>query len=240
MFPFFSQPKPQSNGASAQQKKNLKSVQRYLDIAEIRDGAVILKNGGLRAALMVSSINFALKSQDEQEAIIYHFQNFINSLDFSVQILINSRKLNIEDYYSALLVREKEQPNELLKIQIAEYRNFIKGLVEMSNIVSKNFYVIVPYSAAEDFAQLGKGFLGGLAGKRSVEQKFTFKEEEFDKNRGQLWQRVEHVANGLAGVGIRTTPLNTQELIELFYMLYNPEISERGGLAAMEELDIAR
>ncbi|MBU3965202.1 hypothetical protein KKG29_01660 [Patescibacteria group bacterium] len=240
MFPFSSQPKNlKANGVSAQ-KKNFKSVQRYLDIAEIRDGVVILKNGGLRAAMMVSSINFALKSQDEQEAIVYHFQNFLNSLDFSVQIAINSRKLNIEDYYSALLLREKEQSNELLKIQIAEYRNFIKGLVEMSNIVSKNFYAIVPYSAAEDFAQLSKGFLGGLAGKGSTEQKFTFKEEEFDKNKGQLWQRVEHVANGLAGIGIRTTPLNTQELIELFYMLYNPDISERGGLAAMEELDIAK
>lgn len=240
---FFSSNKTQSisqpNGVYAS-KKNLQSVQRHLDIAEIRDGTIILKNGAIRAVMMVSSINFALKSQDEQEAIIYHFQNFINALDFSVQILVNSRKLNIEDYYKTLSIREKEQPNELLKVQISEYRNFIKELVEMSNIVSKTFYIAIPYSAQEELADLGKGVLGAFGGKKNAKQAAVFKEEEFGKNKGQLLQRVQHVAGGLAGMGLKMTALNTQELIELFYLLYNPEISERGGLAAMEELDVAR
>ncbi len=198
-----------------------------------------MKNGTLKAVLMVSSINFALKSQEEQEAIIYRFQNFLNSLDFSVQIVISSRKLNIEDYYKILSIKEREQPHELLKIQIGEYRNFIHELVEMANIVSKTFYVAVSFSQSEDLLSLGKGIFGQM-GKQDKKQKLIFKEEEFEKNRGQLLQRVQHIANGLAGMGLKMTTLNTQELIELFYTLYNPSVSEHGGLAAVEELDIAK
>lgn len=235
MFPF-PDTKNKDNNAK---KKGFAGVQKYLDINAIREGTVIMKNGTLKAVLMVSSINFALKSQEEQEAIIYRFQNFLNSLDFSVQIVISSRKLNIEDYYKILSIREREQPNELLKIQIGEYRNFIHELVEMANIVSKTFYVAVSFSQSEDFFNLGKGVLGSL-GKKDAKEKFIFKEEEFGKNRGQLLQRVQHIANGLAGLGLKMTALNTQELIELFYTLYNPSVSEHGGLAAVEELDIAR
>lgn len=221
-------------------KKTLAGAQKYLDISAIREGTVITKNGSLKAVLMVSSINFALKSQEEQEAIIYRFQNFLNSLDFSVQIVISSRKLNIEDYYKILTIREREQANELLKVQIGEYRNFIRELVEMANIVSKTFYVAVSYSQSEELLNIGKGVLGKLGGKKDMKQKFIFKEEEFEKNRSQLLQRVQHVASGLAGMGLKMTTLNTQELVELFYTLYNPSISEHGGLAAVEELDIAR
>lgn len=240
MFPFSSKTSNSQPSGVYADKNNLKSVQRYLDIAEIREGTVILKNGGLRAVMMVSSINFALKSQDEQEAIIYHFQNFLNSLDFSAQIVVNSRKINIEDYYKILTLREKEQANEMLKVQIGEYRNFIKELVEMANIVSKTFYISVPYSPAEELAELGKGILSQLGTKKNMGQTITFKEEEFGKNKGQLLQRVQHIASGLAGMGLKMTTLNTQELIELFYSLYNPAISEHGGLAAVEELDIAK
>ncbi len=221
-------------------KKKYSGVQKYLDINAIREGTVIMKNGTLKAVLMISSINFALKSQEEQEAIIYRFQNFLNSLDFSVQIIISSRKLNIEDYYKILSIREREQANELLKIQIGEYRNFIHELVEMANIVSKTFYVAISYSQSEELFNIGKGVLGQLGSNKDLKQKFIFKEEEFGKNRGQLLQRVQHVANGLAGMGLKMTTLNTQELIELFYTLYNPSVSEHGGLAAVEELDIAR
>ncbi len=228
-----------TNNKEDSKKKKFAGVQKYLDINAIREGTVIMKNGTLKAVLMVSSINFALKSQEEQEAIIYRFQNFLNSLDFSVQIVISSRKLNIEDYYKILSIREREQANELLKIQIGEYRNFIHELVEMANIVSKTFYVAVSFSQSEDFFNLGKGVLDSL-GKKDAKEKFIFKEEEFGKNRGQLLQRVQHVANGLAGLGLKMTALNTQELIELFYTLYNPSVSEHGGLAAVEELDIAR
>ncbi len=160
-------------------------------------------------------------------------------MDFSIQIIISSRRLNIEDYYKSLSIREREQPNELLKVQIGEYRNFIHELVEMANIVSKTFYVAISFSQSENIFDLGKGMLGQL-GQNDAKQKLVFKEEEFEKNRGQLLQRVQHVANGLAGMGLKMTSLNTQELIELFYTLYNPSVSEHGGLAAVEELDIAR
>lgn len=223
-----------------ERKKNIASFQRYLDISEIKEGTVILKNQNLRAVLMVSSINFALKSQEEQDAIIYHFQNFLNSLDFSIQIIVSSRKLNIEDYYKTLMIREKEQSNELLKIQIGEYRNFIKDLIEMSNIVNKTFYIIVPYSPSEELVQAGKSFLANLTqpgGAKKGEN--SFRSEDFAKNRNQLMQRVQHIASGLSGVGVKMTALNTQELIELFYTIYNPEISEHGGLTAIEQLDVA-
>lgn len=218
-------------------QRSANSFQRYLDISEIKDGTVILKNHGLRAVLMVSSINFALKSQEEQDAIIYHFQGFLNSIDFSIQIVVSSRKLNIEDYYKTLEIREKEQSNELLKIQIGEYRNFIKELIEMSNIVNKTFYIVVPYSSSEELAQVGKSFLSGLGG--SNKPASSFLSEDFIKDRNQLMQRVQHVASGLSGVGVKMTTLNTQELIELFYTIYNPEISEHGGLTAIEQLDVA-
>lgn len=220
-----------------ERRKNVNSFQRYLDISEIKDGVVVLKNQGLRAVMMVSSINFALKSQEEQDAIIYHFQNFLNSLDFSIQIVISSRKLNIEDYYETLTTREKEQSNELLKVQIGEYRNFIKELIEMSNIVNKTFYIVVPYSSSEELAQAGKDFLSGLSGAKKIAS--SFRSEDFLKNRNQLMQRVQHIASGLGGVGVKMTTLNTQELIELFYTIYNPEISEHGGLTAIEQLDVA-
>lgn len=229
-----------TNKEGGAKKNTYSGVQKYLDINAIREGTVIMKNGTLKAVLMISSINFALKSQEEQEAIIYRFQNFLNSLDFSVQIIISSRKLNIEDYYKILSIREREQANELLKIQIGEYRNFIHELVEMANIVSKTFYVAISYSQSEELFNIGKGVLGQLGPNKDLKQKFIFKEEEFGKNRGQLLQRVQHVANGLAGMGLKMTTLNTQELIELFYTLYNPSVSEHGGLAAVEELDIVR
>ncbi|MBU4141634.1 hypothetical protein KKE99_02055 [Patescibacteria group bacterium] len=223
-----------------EKRKNIASFQRYLDIGEIKEGVIVLKDQNLRAVLMVSSINFALKSQEEQDAIIYHFQNFLNSLDFSIQIVISSRRLNIEDYYKTLMIREKEQSNELLKVQIGEYRNFIKELIEMSNIVNKTFYIVVPYSPSEELAQVGKSFLSGLTQKGGAKKSASsFRSEDFLKNRNQLMQRVQHIASGLSGVGVKMTTLNTQELIELFYTIYNPEISEHGGLTAIEQLDIA-
>lgn len=222
-----------------QKTKSVNSFQKYLDISEIKEGTVVLKNQGLRAVLMVSSINFALKSQEEQDAIIYHFQNFLNSIDFSIQVVISSRRLNIEDYYKTLMIREKEQSNELLKVQIGEYRNFIKELIEMSNIVNKTFYIIVPYSPSEDLAGAGKSLISGLTPGGGEKKTTSFRSEDFVKNRNQLMQRVQHIASSLSGVGVKMTTLNTQELIELFYTIYNPEISEHGGLTAIDQLDVA-
>jgi hypothetical protein len=133
---------------STPEKQNLKGVssQNYLEITEIKDNVVIMKNGSLRAVLMVSSVNFALKSIDEQDAIIYRYQSFLNSLDFSIQIVVNSRKLNIDSYLDVLREEEKKQTSDLLRMQINSYIDYIGGLVKMANIVTKTFYIVIPFS----------------------------------------------------------------------------------------------
>lgn len=226
-----------------QKKPPQSSTQEYLDILEIKDGVIILRNGGLRTIIMVSSINFALKSTGEQDAIIYHYQNFLNSLDFPIQILINSRKLNIKQYLEMIKIKEKEQPNELLRIQTSEYLEFIQGLIEMANIINKTFYIIVPFSPVQ---LKSKSFIDKVItgiGLQQSERKggIKFSEENFKKYKNQLLQRVNHILSGLSGIGLRMVVLDNQEIIEVLYKIYNPGISsDKDILAKIEELDIAR
>ena len=204
-----------------------KASQEFLPIKTIRDGIVILKDGGLRSILMTSSINFELKSSQEQDAVILQFQNFLNSLDFSVQFFITSRRLNIEPYLDTLRERQKMEPGELLKIQIAEYIEFVKNFVETSNIVAKTFYAVVPYSPP--IIELEAGALKKVFsafGKKTRPD--ANKQEKFEEQRTQLYQRVDTVKQGLTRTGVRAVPLNTEELIELFYGLYNPGEIEKG------------
>jgi len=212
------------------------STQQYLEISEIKDNIVVLKKGGLRAVLMVSSINFALKSIDEQDAIIYHFQSFLNSMDFPIQIVINSRQLNLDNYLSQLKEKEKRQTNDLLRLQTASYLEYVQGLIKMANIVTKTFYVVVPFAPSET---KGEGTMSKLKAIRMSTSKILGSREMFEKYKDQLWQRVDHVVGNLSGTGLRMTVLNTQELIELYYNLYNPEISEKKGLADINDLDLA-
>ena len=216
--------------------KKFSSTQQYLDISEIKDNVVVLKKGGLRSVLMVSSINFALKSIDEQDAIIFHFQSFLNSLDFPIQIVINSRQLNLDNYINQLKDKEKKQTNDLLRLQTASYLEYIQGLVKMANIVTKTFYIAVPFAPSE---VKGEGTMGKLRAISLSASKIMGGREAFEKYKDQLWQRVDHVVNNLSGTGLRMTVLNTQELIELYYNLYNPEISEKKGLADINDLDLA-
>jgi len=217
------------------QKKIGLSSQKYIPIAEIKEGVVIMKNSTLRAVLMVSSINFFLKSIDEQDAIIYHYQGFLNSLGFSVQILINSRRLNLDSYIELLKEQEKKQTNELLRMQTSSYIEYIQGLVRMSNIVTKTFYIVVPFSSSET---KGGGILSKI-GSIASPSRIISNREAFEKYKDQLLQRVDHIIENLSGAGLRMTMLNTQELIELYYNLYNPEISEKSGLADINDLDLA-
>lgn len=115
------------------------STQKYVDVEEVRDGVIVLKNGSLRAVLLVSSINFDLKATEEQDSIIGQYQNFLNSLDFPIQIIVSSRKLNINPYLDYLKKKETQLTNDLLRLQLAEYQNFIKNLTDVSNIMSKFF-----------------------------------------------------------------------------------------------------
>lgn len=201
-----------------------KSTQDFMPIKEIRDGVMIIKDGSYRMVMMASSLNFALKSEDEQEAIIYQFQNFLNSLDFPVQIFIESRKLNIEPYLATLQEAEKKQASELLKIQIKEYMEFVKGFVSSNDIVSKMFYIVVSYQSSADILKKSffSDFVSGLKGPKDKKEIANIANEDFGKCKIQLQQRVDVVIQGLVRCGVRVVPLNTEELIELFYKLFNP------------------
>lgn len=197
------------------------ATQQFLDIAEIEEDVVVLKNGALRAILAVSAINFDLKSSDEQEAIIAQYQNFLNSLDFPIQILISSRKMNVDKYMAFVEKKEKEQTSDLLRLQTAEYKNFIHQLVSVSNIMDKNFYIIVPFAPVENTE---KSFLGNLFSRNTARKDIMQKRENFETYKNQLLQRADHIEAALSGIGTRITMLRTQELIELIYNAYNPNL----------------
>jgi len=198
------------------------STQQFLEVDQIREGTVVMKNKSLRGVIMVSSQNFALKSEEEQQAIIYQFQNFLNSLDFSLEVVVQSRRLNITGYLEKLKEMEKKHENELLKIQTAEYQKFIQELIVGGSIMSKNFFAVVPFTLVEiPGMQATKGFLG-------KPQSVSPTEDQFQRAKAQLWQRMEFVALGLRRCGLQCIPLNTSELIELFWSLYHPEEAEVG------------
>lgn len=218
------------------QKENQNiSTLKYVDIETIENGVVLLKNGSLRAVLLVSSINFDLKSSDEQMAIVGAYQSFLNSLDFPIQILINSRKLNIRPYLETLKENEKKQRNDLLKIQIAEYRNFVKNLTEVTNIMNKSFYIVVPFSPIE--SEQG-GVLSRISALINPSQVVKEKRELFETYKSQLWQRVDHVAAALSSTGLHFTTLNTDELIELFYNAYNPSVYAQSNIKNVAKLEL--
>lgn len=217
-------------------KKNpYPSTQRYLDIAEIKEDSVVLKDGTVRAVLLVASINFALKSEDEQEAIIQAHVNFLNSFEHPLEIVVQSRKLNIDGYLESLKKMEKEQTNELLRMQTVEYRHFVRELVEMGDIMTKRFYVVIPYNPLSDkqkssFLRFLDLFQPAMIVKLS--------KKNFQKRRYALFQRVEHIINGLNSVGLAAVPLDTQALIELYYNCYNMDVFENQKLADVNKLRI--
>lgn len=204
-----------------------KPTQSFVPIKEVRDGIVILKDGSYRSIVMSSSMNFALKSEDEQRAIIGQFQNFLNSLDFSAQIFVQSRRLDIRPYLALLEERYKEQVNELMKIQTREYIEFIKKFTENSNIMTKTFFIIIPYSPAllQGKSNPIKNFLPG--NKQTMEQTAETKAEQFEESRLQIEERVAIVDQGLMRCGLRTIPLGTEEVVELFYKIFNPGEMEK-------------
>lgn len=207
--------------------------QQIINIEEVRDGVLIMKDGTLKVILMASSLNFALKSADEQTAVILQYQNFLNSLDFSVQFFVQSRKINIEPYLDTLKETKEQQTNELLQIQISEYIEFIRTFVKASNIVNKNFYIVIPFAppvftTAEEGVKGIMNMLKGLWGSTEIKKQEGLSPQKFEEYKNQLWQRMENVVAGLTRTGVRAVPLNTEELIELFYGLYNPGELERG------------
>lgn len=211
------------------------ATQQFLKVSEVKEGVIVLKNGTLRAVLAVSAINYDLKSSSEQEAIIEQYQNFLNSLDFPIQILIVSRKLNMDHYNEFITKKEKEQPNELLRLQISEYRNFINQLVSVSNIMDKDFYIVVPFSPIENKES---GFFSNLFAMANPQKKIIERQETFETYKNQLFQRIDQISASLSGIGLRITPLQTQELIELLYNSYNPDVFTLTQLSEVGKLDL--
>jgi len=203
------------------------ATQQFLEVEDIREGVLILKNNSIRGILMVSSINFALKSEEEQTAIIYAFQSFLNSLDFFCQIVVQSRNINITPYLDSLKDLEERQTNELLRNQTATYREFIKNMVVGDMVMTKNFFVVVPYNLMEIFGvKKATSQFNFFQSPQKQERKIT--DEEFQRCKSQLWQRMEYLAMGLRRCGLEAVPLTTPEIIELFWAIHHPDQAEIG------------
>ena len=204
------------------------ATQAFLEVQDIREGVLLLKNNSIRGILMTSSINFALKSEEEQTATIYAFQNFLNSLDFFCQIVVQSRNINITPYLDSLKDLEERQTNELLKKQTTSYREFIKEMVVGDVVMTKSFYIVIPYNLMEIFGIKGtqKKFNFGAAPGSTNNKPIT--DDEFERCKAQLWQRMEYVSMGLRRCGLEAIPLTTPELIELFWSIHHPDQAEIG------------
>lgn len=211
------------------------STQRYLKISDIKRDTVIMKDGTLRAVLMVSSINFALKSEEEQEAIIGGYVSFLNNLDFPIQIIIQSRELNIAGYLENMTKKANEQPNELLKSQTVQYIDYIKQLVSLGKIMNKHFYIVVPYNPLSDKR---KNFWQSLIEAFRPIDVINLKEERFLDLKKQLEARIDSISGGLSSIGLTTARLDTQGLIELFYNAYNQETAANQPLDSIEKINI--
>jgi len=208
------------------------SSQELVSISEIRQGTVVLKTGGLRRVLLAAGVNFELKSQAEQEVLVTGFQEFLTSLDFAIQIIVHSRKINIDDYLKEIETLSEKETNELLKLQSQEYITFVRSFLDLYRVMEKKFFVVVPYDPVEISARAVRGGLSKILKRQAP----TFapeilSEDDFRRYQNQLLTREEQVVAGLARLGIKTIPLGTEELIEVYHSLYNPKEREKKTLA---------
>ena len=199
---------------------NAKATQEFIPIKEIRDGIIVLKGGELRAIVLANSVNLSLKSSDEQKATILQFQNFLNTLDFPVQISVQSRRLDIRPYLLLLENRIKVQSEPLIKLQTKEYIEFIRNFTESVAIMTKSFFVVIPYS--HTVFKSDSGILGKLFSKKSKEETQALKQIDFEEKRSQLEERVAVIQQGLSRCGINSAQLGTEEVVEVFYKVFNP------------------
>jgi hypothetical protein len=202
---------------------NAKATQEFVPIKEVRDGIIVLKNGDMRAIVLANSVNLSLKSSEEQKATILQFQNFLNTLDFQIQISAQSRRLDIRPYLMLLEDRLKVQNEPLLKLQTREYIDFIKNFTDSVSIMTKSFFVVVPYS--HNSLAPSKGFFDKIFNRNSGETK-TAEQVDFEEKRSQLEERVGVIQQGLVRCGIQTAQLGTEEIVEVFYKVFNPGDSE--------------
>jgi len=209
------------------------TTQRYLDIAEIRDNVMVMKDGTMRAVLLVSSLNFSLKSEDEQNAIISSYVGFLNNLENPLQIIVQSREFKIEPYLEDLDKRRQEQTNELLRVQTAEYLSYIRELILLGKIMNKRFYVVVTY---DPLSNKQKSFFSRLIETVKPATLIRLKEEKFQSRQEALLARTEKITSGLASMSLKSVMLDTQSLIELLYNTYNPDTSGNQVLSDVNKL----
>lgn len=214
---------------------NVPSTQQFLPFAEIRDGVVIMKDGTLRRVMLVSSINFSLKSEDEQKGIIQGYVSFLNTIDFELQIVIQSRKLNIEKYLDMLDSLARNQTNELLKKQTKSYRGFVEKMVEDADIMDKKFFVVVPYSP---YSKKKKGFWVRLKEVLSSASAVRIQQSKFQQYEIELDRRVNRVAAGLSSIGLKSQVLDTQAIIELYYNTYNPVTKQQRRIEDVNNMQV--
>ncbi len=215
--------------------RHLPSAQKYLDIAEIKEDVVLMRDGTIRSVLIVSSINFDLKSEDEQASMVGAYVTFLNSLTFPLQIVIQSRPLNIDDYLERLKKTEREHTNELLRMQTADYRNFVSELLELESIMSKRFFVIVNYNPINDQR---RKYSERLLDVFTAARKVVIGKEKFEKYSRELTKRSIYISSGLSSMGLQVERLNTQALIELYYNSYNPTMYQSQPLEDVNNLAI--
>ncbi len=213
----------------ARKQSKFKSTQKFLPVQEIRDGIVLLKNGGYRTILMVNAINFSLKSADEQQALLEGYQSFLNGLSFPIQIVMQSRTLDLAPYLETLNQASIKQTNDLLRTQTNEYITFVRDLVGVANIMSKTFYVIVPHNEAPIIS----------AGFHLFGRKKNTPNAQFEEVKTAITEKTSLVSNGLASLGLNNVQLNTQELIELFYTSYNTDSARRQKLFSVSNVDVS-
>jgi len=202
--------------------KNAPEVQKFVEIQEIKNGMAIMKDNSIRSVCACSSINFDLLSTTEQEAVISRFQEFLNSIDFPLQIIVASRHFKVEGYLNQIRELEKKQTNELLKIQTNEYINFVESFVEFENIMNKSFYIIIPFNIVESQNESISTKIKNIISS-SKPKKERFETEKLNQYKAQLDQRISLVAQGLQALGIKTIPLNDEQLTQLYFEFYNIE-----------------
>ncbi|HEV8601454.1 MAG TPA: hypothetical protein VGQ87_02540 [Patescibacteria group bacterium] len=226
---------PETQSSKLTKPKPKASTQSYLDIAEIKEGTIVLKDGSLRAVIAISSTNFSLKSADEQNSLIAAYQSFLNSIGFPIQILMQSRKLDIHSYLDKLRGVMQAQTNELLRLQTEEYIEYVSKLIEFASIMNKTFYIIVPYS----IATVNEGFMKRFTSILNPASNISSKKLNFEKHRELLYQRVNQITGPLNGMGLRNIILNTEELVELLYNSYNLSTTSPIKIKHIEDLDLA-
>lgn len=225
---------------SSNQRKQTKSTQESLLIAEIRDGIVVMRDGSIRAVVLGSAINFDLMSPQERDSVEYAYQSFLNSLHFPIQVLIKSQRIDLDGYIDKLGRLRQDQDNELLGLLMDDYIANIRGLVEEVNIMDKQFYVVIPYfPPAISKGKTSSNVFAGIGAAFKTSGVTTVTEADFQLFKEELSQRVQLVTGGLNQIGVRSIPLNTQELIDLYYMSYNPDQAQNQKLIDAGQLQTA-